>query len=103
VLACWALAHFASWRLRAKVDVGHRLATEGPFRHIRHPIYAGLDLLAIGSALWVPTLTLWAAALLMFVGGDLRARAEERLLRQVFGAAYDDYRARTSRFVPGLY
>ena len=102
-LACWALTCFASWRLRAKLDAGQRLATAGPFRHIRHPIYAGLDLLAIGSALWVPTLMLWAGALLMLVGGDLRARAEEKLLLQVFGAAYGDYCARTSRFVPGLY
>jgi protein-S-isoprenylcysteine O-methyltransferase Ste14 len=32
-----------------------------------------------------------------------RIHAEERLLRTQFGAEYDAYRARTSRFVPMLY
>jgi protein-S-isoprenylcysteine O-methyltransferase Ste14 len=30
-------------------------------------------------------------------------RAEENLLRAHFGAAYESYRARTARLVPGLY
>jgi protein-S-isoprenylcysteine O-methyltransferase Ste14 len=102
-LICWALVHFDSWRVRAKLDVGHRLATDGPFRYLRHPIYMGLNLLAIGSAIWVPTPALWASALLMCIGSDLRARAEEKLLTRAFGAAYSDYCKRTSRFVPGLY
>jgi protein-S-isoprenylcysteine O-methyltransferase Ste14 len=102
-LICWALAHFASWRIRAKLEAGHRLATDGPFRHLRHPIYMGLNLLALGSAIWVPTPVLWMSVVLMCIGSDLRARAEEKLLLQVFGAAYRDYCQRTSRFVPGIY
>src|SRR5262245_8056283 len=38
VLMAWALVHFQSWRLRAKLDSGHQLATGGPFRFLRHPI-----------------------------------------------------------------
>jgi protein-S-isoprenylcysteine O-methyltransferase Ste14 len=102
-LMCWALAHFASWRLRAKLDAGHRLATEGPFRWLRHPIYMGLNLLAIGSAILAPAPVMWAGALLMCVGSDVRARAEEKLLAQAFGATYTDYCAHTRRFVPGIY
>ena len=102
-LMCWTLLHFSSWRFRAKLDEGHRLATGGPFRFVRHPIYMGLNLLALGTAVWIPTGILWASLLLMFVGGDLRARAEEKLLTQVFGDTYSAYCNRTSRFLPGIY
>jgi protein-S-isoprenylcysteine O-methyltransferase Ste14 len=102
-LVVWALVHFRSWRFRAKLDSVHQLATEGPFRFLRHPIYMGLNLLALGSALWVPTAALWVAFLLMTIGGDLRARAEEKLLEQVFGSRYREYQAQTPRFVPGVY
>src|SRR6476659_4980733 len=55
VVAGWARLSFASWRFRAQLDVGHQLATGGPFRIVRHPIYAALDLLALGTAIWIPT------------------------------------------------
>jgi protein-S-isoprenylcysteine O-methyltransferase Ste14 len=45
----------------------------------------------------------WAGFALMVLFGDVRARAEERLLERAFGAAYREYRARTRRFLPGVY
>lgn len=102
-LICWALLYFGSWRIRAKLDEGHQLATGGPFRFVRHPIYLGLNLLALGTAVWIPTAILWGSWLLMIVGSDLRARAEEKLLAQVFGTTYSEYCNRTSRFLPGIY
>ena len=103
VLTCSALFCFRSWRIRAKLDEGHQLTTIGPFRIIRHPIYAGFDLLALGSAVWIPTRIMWLAVIAMTIGGDLRARSEEILLRDVFGSAYREYCSRTKRFLPGLY
>jgi protein-S-isoprenylcysteine O-methyltransferase Ste14 len=99
----WAIVSFRSWRFRAKVDPGHELVTGGPFRFVRHPIYLGLNLLAVGTACWVPTVTVWVGAALMVLSSDLRARAEEALLTRVFGPVYAEYRSRTSRFVPGVY
>jgi protein-S-isoprenylcysteine O-methyltransferase Ste14 len=98
-----ALVYFRSWRFRAALDQSHQLATGGPFRILRHPIYMGLNLLALGTAIWVPTAIVWAAFLLMTMGSDLRARSEERLLRQAFGSSYDEYCAVTRRFIPGIY
>jgi protein-S-isoprenylcysteine O-methyltransferase Ste14 len=102
-LMAWSLVYFRSWRFRAKLDEGHQLATGGPFRLMRHPIYMGLNLLALGTVLWMPTIFVWVAFVLMVLGSDLRARAEERLLEQTFGASYTSYRGRTKRFLPGLY
>ncbi|MFL5330124.1 MAG: methyltransferase family protein [Gemmataceae bacterium] len=102
-LAVWALAFFHSWRFRAKLDEGHRLATGGPFRLFRHPIYMALNMLALGSAIWIPSPIVWIGFVLMVIGSDLRGRAEEKLLGEAFGSEYRDYCARTSRFVPGVY
>ncbi len=103
VLACWTLLWFRSWRFRATIDVGHELATRGPFRILRHPIYMALNLLALGTALWHPTALIWAAFIAIAVLSDLRARSEETLLLRVFGAAYASYCERTRRFIPAIY
>jgi len=103
VLMASALVYFQSWRFRATLDTSHRLATGGPFSVLRHPIYMGLNLLALGSALWVPTWIMWVACVLMVIGSDLRARSEETLLEQAFGLEYREYCARTRRFIPAIY
>jgi protein-S-isoprenylcysteine O-methyltransferase Ste14 len=102
-LMSWTLVFFRSWRFRAKIEEGHRLATDGPFRLLRHPIYMGLNLLALGTAIWIPTPIVWIGFALMVIGSDLRARSEEVLLARAFGSAYAAYCVRTSRFIPGLY
>jgi protein-S-isoprenylcysteine O-methyltransferase Ste14 len=102
-LMSWAVASFHSWRFRAKLDQGHQLATNGAFGLVRHPIYAGLTLLALGSAIWAPTLIIWIGFALIAMGGALRARSEESLLKHAFGDAYVDYAKRTKLFIPFVY
>jgi protein-S-isoprenylcysteine O-methyltransferase Ste14 len=103
VLMSWARVSFASWRVRAQLDAGHQLATSGPFALIRNPIYQAMNLLALGTAVWVNDAGAWLGVLLMAVAGALRARAEEPLLEQAFGDQYREYRRKTWRFVPGVY
>lgn len=102
-LVSWAVVSFHSWRFRAKLDQGHELATNGAFRLVRHPIYTALNLLALGSAIWVPTLFVWSGFVLIVLGSELRARSEEDLLKRAFGAAYLGYSERTKRFIPYIY
>ena len=102
-LMSWAVASFHSWRFRAKLDQGHELATNGAFGLVRHPIYAGMSLLALGSAIWAPTAIIWSGFVLIALGSELRARSEETLLKRAFGAAYLDYSRRTKRFIPYVY
>jgi protein-S-isoprenylcysteine O-methyltransferase Ste14 len=102
-LMSWAVLFFRSWRFRAKLSEGHQLATDGPFRLLRHPIYMGMNLLALGTAIWAPTVLVWAGFVLIAIGSDLRARSEEPLLHEAFGQAYTDYCSRTKRFLPGVY
>jgi protein-S-isoprenylcysteine O-methyltransferase Ste14 len=85
------------------IQPGHTLVTRGVYGVIRHPSYLGLLVNSLG----------WALAFRSGVGVLLtaftippliaRIRAEERLLSAQFGDAYDAYRSRTSRLIPGIY
>lgn len=82
----------------------HRLVEDGPYRTIRHPNYAGLVLVMVGTSIvlesplaFAALVALWLPALL------LRIRHEEATLGRHFGATWDTYARRTARLVPRLY
>jgi protein-S-isoprenylcysteine O-methyltransferase Ste14 len=84
-----------------KADQGTGLVTTGPYRLVRHPIYLGLALLALGQALAFGS---WPALVIVLCGivptFAWRARAEEKLLSRTFGEHYAVYRRRTKIIVP---
>ena len=97
-----ALGHHFSIKVVVLDD--HRLIEEGPYRTLRHPNYAGLVLVMIGTAVVLESplallavLAVWLPALV------LRIRHEESVLARHFGAAWTSYAARTARLVPRLY
>lgn len=104
VLFVWATAAMGrNWSLVARTRDDHRLVTTGPFAVVRHPIYTALALVVVAMALALGHVTHLVAALPVYALGTwLRVRAEERLLRAMFGTAYANYAARVKRFVPGL-
>jgi protein-S-isoprenylcysteine O-methyltransferase Ste14 len=80
---------------------GGSLRSQGLYRYVRHPIYTGVMALAIGSA--IPSGNVWiAVSALALVGWfAVKARWEERHLAATY-PGYEDYAARTPRFVPWL-
>lgn len=102
-LSIWSLSVFRSWRLAAEVEEGHELATRGPFRLIRHPIYLALTLNAVGIFLWRPSVVSVFAVIIVYISGEIRSRAEEQVLVDAFGDTYTKYMSRTKRFIPFVY
>ncbi|MCP3734502.1 isoprenylcysteine carboxylmethyltransferase family protein [Sphingomonas sp. RP10(2022)] len=104
-LFVWAAATMGrNWSLVARTRADHALVTAGPFAWVRHPIYTALALMLVAVAVALghgPRLVV--AVPVYAVGTWLRVRIEERLLRVMFGGAYDAYAARVKRFVPGLF
>jgi protein-S-isoprenylcysteine O-methyltransferase Ste14 len=99
----WAFTVHTSWNIQPRLEPDHQLCTIGPYAYVRHPIYLAFDLLGLGAAIWVPSPLVIPGALLLIIGGDLRARAEEVVLTQKFGDQYRSYMSRVSRAIPGVY
>ena len=91
-----------NWSAAVEVKEDHALIRSGLYRHVRHPIYSGLLLALLGSAL---ALDRWRALLgfvLIFASLWLKARHEEHRLRQAL-PGYAAYARETAALIPFLF
>jgi protein-S-isoprenylcysteine O-methyltransferase Ste14 len=102
--ACWARSVLAgNWSGTITLKENHELVQAGPYRLVRHPIYTGLLLAVVGSAIargeWsgVLGLGLITLACLRKIG------IEEQLMQANFPAAYASYRETVPRLIPFLF
>jgi protein-S-isoprenylcysteine O-methyltransferase Ste14 len=84
------------------VKEDHELIRRGPYALVRHPIYTGLLVGFIGTALvrgeWRGVL----AVLMVFAALWRKLRLEERWMSETFGDQYRDYRQHTAALIPFL-
>jgi protein-S-isoprenylcysteine O-methyltransferase Ste14 len=79
------------------------LVTDGIYAHVRNPMYLGNLLIASGICLMYGSPWLYAGVFPLFVLIYFSIVAEEeRFLATKFGAAFEDYRRTTSRFLPDM-
>ena len=102
VLAWWATRHLdKQWRFEAALSEDHELIMTGPYRWVRHPIYASMFGMLVATGLaktWWPLLV--AGFVLFVIGTEIRVRAEERLLAARFGETHARYRSETKAYIP---
>jgi protein-S-isoprenylcysteine O-methyltransferase Ste14 len=90
-------------RFEAALDADHQLVRSGPYRIIRHPIYASMLCLLLGIAFIAAPPLLFAIALALFLAGtEIRVRVEDRLLADRFGEEFRAYRQSTAAYIPLL-
>jgi len=91
-----------NWSTSVETKEQHTLVTSGPYRWVRHPMYATMFVWALAffllSTKWFVGIT-WLALGIMAAS---RAGKEEAALTEKFGAEYRAYMQRTGRFLPGL-
>lgn len=93
--------YFVSTAFGAQLFANHQLVTSGPFAIVRHPMYTGIILAALGSLLIYPTwTTLIFACFAPLI--SIRARREEAALAAEFGEEWQDYCKRVPAFFPRL-
>jgi len=99
--AIWArycLGQF--WSSRVSLKEGHQLIRSGPYAYVRHPIYSGMLLGMIGTALVVGEWRGVLAVALVLAAHSYKALREESLLSGEFGEEYATYRRRAGFLFP---
>lgn len=96
----WLLA--ASWHRLYAAQRDHRLATEGPYAHVRHPQYLAFIVIMVGFLLQWPTLLTLAMFPILVVVYVRLARREETAAGAEFGAAWVAYASSVPGFIPRL-
>lgn len=95
--ARWSIGR--NWGMPMSRKANPELVTAGPYRYVRHPIYSGVLVAMLGTAL---VMGLPWLVLLVLMGGYFAwsARSEEKYLVAEFPEAYPAYRARTRMLIP---
>jgi protein-S-isoprenylcysteine O-methyltransferase Ste14 len=94
-----ALGSLWSGQITTKTD--HRVVDTGPYAIVRHPIYTGILVAVLATMAAKGTIYGIAGAMLIFTGLWMKARLEERWLRQQLGAdAYAVYCRRVPMLIP---
>ncbi len=99
-LAVWARVYLGrNWGMPMSRKADPELVTTGPYGKIRHPIYSGIILGMVGSAIAV---SLYWLVVVVVLGAYflLSAVTEERNMAKLFPAAYPPYKHATKMLVP---
>ncbi len=88
---------------RNKRFYADNLVTEGFFAHARNPLYLGNLLILLGLfVIWNSTWVYLIGVPFFLLGYVAIVAAEEKFLREKFGAEYEEYCARVNRWIPDL-
>jgi protein-S-isoprenylcysteine O-methyltransferase Ste14 len=98
----WARIHLGRlWSSSVTRKADHHVVDTGPYGIVRHPIYTGIIFASAATAVMRGTALAWLGASVMTAGWVIKARLEERFLRDQLGAeAYGEYARRVPMLVP---
>jgi protein-S-isoprenylcysteine O-methyltransferase Ste14 len=101
--AVWARFYIGeNWSGAVTIKVGHELIRRGPYRLVCHPIYSGILLALIGTAVERGRLVDVIGVVLFYVGFLIKSRMEEKFMQKTFGEQYIEYSRSTGALVPKL-
>ena len=103
LIAVWLCWHFWCMNTIRQWWFHDRLCTNGPYRFVRHPIYAGGVLLgSLGISLLFNSWIVLLQPVILFAIYSFLVRKEETMMTAVFGEEYQRYAAKTGRLFPRL-
>ena len=99
--AIWARRTLAdNWSGNVVFKKDHKLIEQGPYRYVRHPIYTGILLMCVGTAIESGRPAAYGGVLFFLVGFWIKLRQEEKLMLRHFPQEYAAYKARVKALVP---
>jgi protein-S-isoprenylcysteine O-methyltransferase Ste14 len=97
----WARHTLAgNWSSDVTFKRDHELIRSGPYRFVRHPIYTGLLVMCVGTAIQIGQLRGAFSLLLVAIGFWIKLSQEERLLVRHFPDSYPIYQSEVKALVP---
>jgi protein-S-isoprenylcysteine O-methyltransferase Ste14 len=100
----WARVHLGKhWSGQVTLKEGHRLIRSGPYALVRHPIYTGLLLAMVGTAVAIDEYRGVLGVLIALQSFVRKYKTEERWLREEFGGEYERYMRDVKALVPGIF
>jgi protein-S-isoprenylcysteine O-methyltransferase Ste14 len=102
--AIWARRQLGgNWSATIELKEHHTLVTTGPYGIVRHPIYSGITLLVIGSAVFAGNISGLIAIVCVIIFSLMRISAENKLMIKTFGKKYNEYSKKVKAYIPGVW
>jgi len=89
-----------NWSSDVTLKQDHELVRGGPYAWVRHPIYTGMLLALLGTAIAIGRWRALIGFVLLAAGLIYKIGVEEKFMRQQFGEAYARYRAEVPALIP---
>ena len=103
-VAIWARLYLGSnWSGRVTIKEGHELVRSGPYRVVRHPIYAGMLLALAGVAIGIGEVHALIGVAVMAAAFRVKSRLEEKFMREQFGEKYERYQNEVTALIPFVW
>jgi len=101
--AIWARVYLGrNWGMPQSIKENPELVTAGPYTYVRHPIYTGVLLAMLGSALTSDPV--WLILTVVFgIYFIYSAFQEEKLMLKTFPDSYPGYKKRTKMLIPFIF
>ena len=102
-IALWARIHLGqNWSDKVVLKVDHQLIRSGPYVHLRHPIYSGVLLAVLGTALIVGEWRGVLAFVILLTNYSIKARKEEQILATHFGDEFREHLTSAGFLLPSF-
>jgi len=99
----WARLYLGSnWSPIATLKKGQTLVRSGPYGIVRHPIYSGLMVAIIGTAVVFGGYRVIISIICVFLFAWVRITEEEKLMSKQFGQEYSKYKKKVKAIIPGV-
>jgi protein-S-isoprenylcysteine O-methyltransferase Ste14 len=103
-LAIWARFYLGqNWSSTVAVKVDHQLIRTGPYAWVRHPIYSGILLAMLGTAIVRREPRGFLSVAILWLAFRIKSRMEERFMLTTFGSEYENYCQSTGALIPRMH
>jgi protein-S-isoprenylcysteine O-methyltransferase Ste14 len=100
-IALWARVMLGTnWSVSITFKEDHELIEKGPYAYVRHPLYTGLLLMFLGTAVVAGTLGSLIGFFFLFIGCWIKLKQEETMMTKHFGEEYLRYTTRVKALIP---